>query len=111
MVSLPFLQQTPEYFLNRINSSTPPHLRGDLAFGPEATFPTLGAHSEGLPPDTLAHVMLLGIESPLNKWTFPCFSLERLENVCVCGHCQAACRAVAWPLAPGPAVQAPWGNP
>lgn len=28
MVSLPFLQQTPEYFLNRINSSTP-HTLGE----------------------------------------------------------------------------------
>lgn len=79
-------------------------------FGPEATFPTLGAHLEGL-PQTHSGYVLFGIESPLNQWTFPCFSLERLENVCVCVVIAKQPAGQKRPLAPGPAMQAPLGKP
>ena len=112
MVSLPFLQQTPEYLLNRINSSTP-HTLGETLRLVQRPLSQPWEHIQrGFPQTHLQMRCCLALRAHSTKGHFPAFPWKCCKVcVCVCGHCQAACRAVAWPLAPGLNMRASRGNP
>ena len=83
MVSFPFLQQTPEYLLNRINSSTP-HTLGETLRLVQRPLSQPWEHIQrGFPQTHLQMRCCLALRAHSTKGHFPAFPWKCCK-VCVC---------------------------